>query len=67
PNVIGKFRIGDIRHCYGDVSKIQSLGYSPQISLKEGLQDLVAWGREQETVSKVEDAHQKLVDKGLVV
>lgn len=67
PNVIGKFRNGDIRHCYGDISKLQSLGYSPQIALKEGLQDLVAWGREQETVSRVEDAHQKLVDKGLVV
>ncbi len=67
PNVIGKFRNGDIRHCYGDVSKIQALGYSPKISLKEGLEDLVAWGREQETVSRVEDAHQKLVDKGLVV
>jgi len=67
PNVIGKFRNGDIRHCYGDISKIQALGFRPQISLKEGLRDLVAWGREQETVSRVDDAHQKLVDKGLVV
>jgi dTDP-L-rhamnose 4-epimerase len=67
PNVIGKFRNGDIRHCYGDISKIQALGYSPKITLKEGLQDLVDWGQKQETVSLVDDAHQQLVDKGLVV
>ena len=67
PNVIGKFRNGDIRHCYGDITRIQALGYAPKISLKEGLKDLIAWGSQQETVSNVEDAHQKLVDKGLVV
>jgi dTDP-L-rhamnose 4-epimerase len=67
PNVIGKFRNGDIRHCYADIAKIQALGYEPQISLQEGLKDLIAWGQEQEAVSSVEDAHQKLVDKGLVV
>ncbi|GJL77334.1 MAG: nucleoside-diphosphate-sugar epimerase [Nitrospinaceae bacterium] len=67
PNVIGKFRNGDIRHCYGDIAKIRAMGYEPKISLKEGLRDLVGWGECQEAVSKVEDAHQKLVEKGLVV
>jgi dTDP-L-rhamnose 4-epimerase len=67
PNVIGKFRNGDIRHCYGDISRIRKLGFEPQISLREGLSDLSAWVQSQTSVSDVEKAHQVLVEKGLVV
>jgi dTDP-L-rhamnose 4-epimerase len=67
PNVIGKFRNGDIRHCYADTSKLRALGYEPKLSLKEGLEDLVAWGEKQTSVSRIEDAHQELLAKGLVV
>ncbi len=67
PNVIRKFRNGDIRHCYADTSRIQKLGFAPQIDLDQGLKELIAWGDGQETVSQVEDAHQQLVEKGLVV
>ncbi len=67
PDVINKFRNGDIRDCYGDISKIQALGFQPRVSIKEGLKDLVAWGEKQKSVSRVEDAHRELVEKGLVV
>ena len=67
PDVIGKFRNGDIRHCYADTSKISALGFEPELSLKEGLTDLVAWGDQQTAVSRIEDAHQELVVRGLVV
>ena len=67
PDVIGKFRNGDIRHCYADTSKINALGFKPQLSLKQGLENLVAWGDQQSAVSRIEDAHQELVAKGLVV
>ena len=67
PNVIGKFRNGDIRHCYADTSKIRALGFEPKLSLKEGLSDLVAWGDQQTAVSRIEDAHKELVAKGLVI
>ena len=67
PDVIGKFRNGDIRHCYADISKLRTLGFEPELSLKEGLADLVAWGAQQASVSRIEDAHQELVAKGLVV
>ena len=66
PDVIGKFRNGDIRHCYADTSKISALGFEPELSLKEGLTDLVTWGDQQSAVSRTEDAHQELVAKGLV-
>jgi dTDP-L-rhamnose 4-epimerase len=44
PSVVGKFRHGDIRHCYADISAIrEALGYEPRVGLEEGLRDLVAW------------------------
>jgi len=67
PDVIGKFRNGDIRHCYADTSKISALGFEPELSIEEGLTDLVAWGDQQTAVSRIEDAHQELVARGLVV
>ncbi|HLR33302.1 MAG TPA: SDR family NAD(P)-dependent oxidoreductase, partial [Fodinibius sp.] len=42
--VTGKYRAGDIRHCYADISKAESqLGFSPHISLEEGMEELVDW------------------------
>ena len=67
PNVINKFRSGDIRDCYADVSKMLALGFVSQLSLSDGLQDLVHWVEKQSAVSKVAQAHQELVKKGLVV
>ena len=45
----------------------RDLHANPELSLKEGLADLVAWGDQQTSVSRVEDAHQELVVKGLIV
>ena len=67
PDVIYKFRNGDIRDCYADISKIKALGFLPQLSLMEGLTDLIAWSESQKAVSRVSDAHQQLVEKGLVL
>jgi len=67
PDVIYKFRNGDIRDCYADISRIRALGFEPELSLKQGLEDLIAWSDTQQAVSRVEDAHQKLVEKGLVL
>ena len=67
PDVIGKFCNGDIRHCYADNSKLRNLGFEPELSLKEGLADLAAWGDQQTSISRIEDAHKELVAKGLVV
>ena len=67
PDVIYKFRNGDIRDCYADTSKIKALGFEPELSLRQGLEDLITWSNTQNAVSRVGDAHQKLVEKGLVL
>ena len=44
PQVLGKFREGDIRSCYADISRIRMrLGYEPKVALRDGVQELAAW------------------------
>lgn len=42
-----KPRPGDIKHSYADITKIQSLGYKPNIQLEKGLNELVKWYSKQ--------------------
>ena len=48
PEVVRKYRKGDIRHCFADISAIRELGFEPKYSLEQGLEDLYAWTVEQE-------------------
>jgi dTDP-L-rhamnose 4-epimerase len=44
PQVSGKYRAGDIRHCFADISHATALlGYRPQIDLDSGLAELSGW------------------------
>lgn len=66
PQIVNKFRVGDIRHCYADISKIQSLGFKPRIALEEGMKDLVEWGMQAEAEDKAELAQTELSERGLI-
>lgn len=66
PEILGKFREGDVRHCYGDVNAMKDrLGFSASITFEQGIPELVAWVREQQAEDKVEDAARNLQDRGL--
>lgn len=40
PKVTQKFRVGDVRHCYADLTKVRTvLSYKPKIKFEEGIQD----------------------------
>lgn len=44
PEITGKYRVGDIRHCFADITLAgQALGYAPEVSLEEGLVEMGAW------------------------
>jgi dTDP-L-rhamnose 4-epimerase len=44
PQFLGKYRVGDIRHCFPDISKIERVfGFKPQREFDEGMQELIAW------------------------
>jgi dTDP-L-rhamnose 4-epimerase len=64
--VINRFRAGDIRHCYADISKLKTLGYSPSISFEDGMRELVEWGEQQESTDSSEQAHKELIERGLL-
>lgn len=59
--VSGNYRLGDIRHNYADLSKINSkLGFTPKYSFEEGLKEFTNWVNTQE-VEK--DNYQKSIDE----
>ena len=46
---VGGCRMNDIRHCTADTTKVkQLLGWQPQVSFEDGMEELVAWSREEE-------------------
>jgi dTDP-L-rhamnose 4-epimerase len=66
--ISGKFRLGDIRHNYADLTKItDTLGFSPEIDFKTGIERFVKWVKTQEIQEdKYEKSIQKLKNKGLM-
>jgi len=68
PQIVGKYRRGDIRHCFADISKIRDrLGFSPQVRFEEGVSDLIGWVREQEAADRFYEVDRELKDKDLIV
>jgi dTDP-L-rhamnose 4-epimerase len=68
PDICGKYRVGDIRHCFADISLAQSvLGYRPAVMLEDGLGELADWLRNQTAQDRVADASRELATRGLTV
>jgi dTDP-L-rhamnose 4-epimerase len=72
PEITGKFRVGDIRHCFADISKAQRLlGYWPQVALQDGLIELAQWLAEEGTRNTAQDnfmhASRELDRRGLTL
>lgn len=64
--IVGKYRAGDIRHCFADISKARRLlGYAPQIELQAGLCELAGWLEGQVAIDRAELAAQELAARGL--
>jgi dTDP-L-rhamnose 4-epimerase len=62
----GKYRIGDVRHCYADISKAQKLlGFAPRVVFPEGLDNLLP-DRSSAEVGVATKAHAELQDRGLI-
>jgi dTDP-L-rhamnose 4-epimerase len=68
--VMGRYRRGDVRHCFPDVTLARDLlGYMPTVTFAEGMRTLVSWI--QTTVPQARDsterARQELEARNLVV
>lgn len=66
PLVTGRYRVGDIRHCFADVSRARAvLGFEPRVGIDAGMSELAEWLRGQTAVDRVEEAHRELSSRGL--
>ena len=67
PDIVGKYREGDIRHCVADISRARALlGYEPQVRLEQGIPELLDWVREQTATDQVAQATAELETRQLV-
>jgi dTDP-L-rhamnose 4-epimerase len=66
--VQGRFRSGDIRHCYADASLAERVfGFKAQTRFEEGLPYFLDWAAEEEGVNcLVDQASGELARKGLI-
>jgi dTDP-L-rhamnose 4-epimerase len=68
PQITGKYRSGDIRHCFADITKAREiLHYSPEISLQNGLSEYTQWLSYQSASDLVEKAQEELITRGLAI
>lgn len=64
--ITGKYRAGDIRHCFADISAARTvLGYQPRYRFADGIAALVGWLRSQTAVDKAADMVRELSAYGL--
>jgi dTDP-L-rhamnose 4-epimerase len=67
PHLTGKYRVGDIRHCYADISLARRLiGFTPEVRFEDGLAELAEWLSGQVAVDKVDEMASDLARRGLV-
>jgi len=68
PTVTEKGRVGDIRHCFADISLAQRvLGYSPRIALEDGVGEVADWVMGQVATDRVSHASAELAARGLTL
>jgi len=68
PQITGKYRVGDIRHCFADIGRARSLlGYAPQVSLEQGILELAAWLDGRTATDRLDSASAELAQRGLTL
>jgi dTDP-L-rhamnose 4-epimerase len=68
PEITGRCRVGDIRHCFADVSRARAvLGFEPAVDFDEGLAELAAWLEGRIAHDRVSEAAGELAARGLTL
>jgi dTDP-L-rhamnose 4-epimerase len=67
PDITGKTRVGDIRHCFADITLARDvLGFQPRRSFEDSFAELADWVSRQEAIDRVSQARLELEARGLV-
>jgi len=68
PLVTEKGRVGDIRHCFADISlATRVLGYQPRVMLEDGITEVAEWVARQSATDRVSSAGAELASRGLTI
>ena len=75
PRITGSYRVGDIRHCFADITRArQTLRYEPRIRFEDGLIELAEWltgqlpsGAPTFVVDRADQAQAELAARGLSI
>jgi dTDP-L-rhamnose 4-epimerase len=66
PEISGKFRAGDIRHCWADPTRAEKLlNFTAEVPLERGVAELIEWVSRQQAQDNVDGALQELGRRGL--
>ena len=68
PAISGNYRVGDIRHCFADISLARAaLGFVPQQRLEDGIVEIAEWLEGQAATDRVDEAAEELRSRGLTL
>jgi len=68
PEITGKYRVGDVRHCFADVSLAATvLGYEARVPFADGLRELAGWLAGRSADDRVGEMRAQLEARGLTV
>lgn len=68
PQVLSEYRVGDIRHCFADISAAHRvLGYEPQVAFAAALEELAQWLKGQAADDRAAQARHELDARGLTL
>ena len=66
PEITGQYRVGDIRHCFADITKArEGLGYEPAMPMDRGMVELASWLELEQASDLVAEARAELATRGL--
>ena len=66
--VTEKGRVGDIRHCFADITLARHvLGYAPRVRLEEGVVEVAEWVAGEAAIDSVQRAGAELAARGLTI
>jgi len=68
PDILNRHRIGDIRHCFADIGKIErTFGFRPRRDFEQGMEELIAWVRTaRKPVDRAERSFAELAEHRLI-
>jgi dTDP-L-rhamnose 4-epimerase len=67
PEITHRYRKGDIRHCFADITALRSIGFEPRVSLEDGLRELFEWSVAQEIAQAQRATDDELEKRKLLV